>query len=285
MADSETDALREAAAHRGYRLLRSRKKTPGVGDYGKFGLTYAKGKPVIGVGDKELTASADEIETYLRGGEAATWRQSADLPPSPKKGRKGAPTAPAADGEAAEPAPEKRVRQRRTPARQPKPSPPPARKPPRREPAPEPVLEIRMATPDDHPAIAKLVSRIDGAGSAKTVAGRLAVFAHDKSGLIVAEKGRVIGCLAWTLSPAPHREPAGRIATLVVIAEERRAGIGRALVEAAADHLAAAGCTSIEALSDIAIKSSHGFFRRTGFEETSYRFARTLGRKSKRKPA
>jgi hypothetical protein len=38
MADPVSHALREAAIHRGYRLQRSRKKTPGAGDYGKTGF-------------------------------------------------------------------------------------------------------------------------------------------------------------------------------------------------------------------------------------------------------
>ena len=64
---------------------------------------------------------------------------------------------------------------------------------------------------------------------------------------------------------------------------ERRQGIGRSLVEAAATALAGAGAASIEAMSDIAIRSAHGFFRRTGFEETAYRFARPTQKQRKPK--
>ena len=52
------DALRDMAENRGCKLVRSRVRTPGRGDYGKFGLKDAKtGKEVFGFGKKGLTAT------------------------------------------------------------------------------------------------------------------------------------------------------------------------------------------------------------------------------------
>jgi GNAT superfamily N-acetyltransferase len=75
---SEADeALRELAANRGCKLIRSRVRTPGRGDYGRFGLKDAKsGRDVFGIGTKGLTASAAEIEDFLRGDAASTWKSS-----------------------------------------------------------------------------------------------------------------------------------------------------------------------------------------------------------------
>lgn len=75
MVDLIVLALREAARHRGYRLLGSKKRTAGVGDYGKFGLADSKGKRIVGSGPDGLTASAADIETYLRGSELETWKK------------------------------------------------------------------------------------------------------------------------------------------------------------------------------------------------------------------
>jgi hypothetical protein len=46
-------------------------------------------------------------------------------------------------------------------------------------------------------------------------------------------------------------------------------------VEAVETRLAERGCAVFEAVSDIDLANAHGFFRRLGFERTSYRLAKT----------
>lgn len=82
------DELRAIAEHRGMKLVRSRKRTPGVGDYGKFGLTDAAGKPLLGIGEQGLMASAADIAHYLRGGAADSWKLSAEREPAAKPAKK-----------------------------------------------------------------------------------------------------------------------------------------------------------------------------------------------------
>lgn len=92
MADDTTQALREMARHRGLKLRASRRRKPG-GDFGRFGLEDAAGKPVLGIGKDGLTASADEIEAHLRGAMHADWagstkgikRKAAPKPPPKPK--------------------------------------------------------------------------------------------------------------------------------------------------------------------------------------------------------
>lgn len=87
MAD---DDLRDMAAHRGYKLIRSRRRKPG-GDFGLFGLRNAAGEPAFGMVKGELTATAAQIEAFLRDGTRATWSKSAGsakrvkAPPPPPK--------------------------------------------------------------------------------------------------------------------------------------------------------------------------------------------------------
>lgn len=272
MADPTVTMLREAATHRGYRLVASRKRTPGTGDYGKFGLTDPKGKPVLGIGDDGLTASAAEIET---------WKKSARLAPSAPPAKKRAIPPPDA---APPPMPPRKSAAHTTAspsdggdrkaaaraAAKPKPEPKPKARPE------APPLRIRKAEARDADGIAKLLaSGRRSAAPAATIAERMARIAKT-GGLLVAEQGTLIGCLAWTLAPALHRPLSGRIATLVVAEKQRRTGVGRALVEEATRQLAKTGCASIETMSDIDIRSAHGFFRKLGFEETSYRFAKTI---------
>jgi GNAT superfamily N-acetyltransferase len=71
------EALRELAENRGCKLVGSRVRTPGKGDYGRFGLKDAKsGREMFGFGKKGLTATPEEIEAFLRGNAAATWQSS-----------------------------------------------------------------------------------------------------------------------------------------------------------------------------------------------------------------
>lgn len=71
------EGLRELAANRGCKLVGSRIRTPGRGDYGRFGLKDAKtGREVFGFGKKGLTATPEEIEAFLRGDAASAWKIS-----------------------------------------------------------------------------------------------------------------------------------------------------------------------------------------------------------------
>ena len=78
------DQLREMAAHRGLKLVKSRRRKAG-GDFGLYGLEDAGGAPVFGFGEDGFTASAEAIEAYLRDAVRATWGESAEsVPDRPK---------------------------------------------------------------------------------------------------------------------------------------------------------------------------------------------------------
>lgn len=235
---SEADeALRDMAANRGCKLIASRLRTPGKGDFGKFGLKDAKtGKAVFGIGKDGLTATPEEIEAYLRGDGASAWKSSVG-----KKAR---------------------------------PRPKPEAAPP---PKPEPGLVLRDARPKDAEAIAELIIALGYDVTAAEVKTRLAAFAKAGQHALVADKGGVIGILTTSLMHVLHRpRPVGRISMMVVAESLRGQGIGAALVAEAEKRLAALGCGLVEVTSNMKRPRAHAFYARLGYERTSYRFAKTL---------
>lgn len=217
MADKDRDAmLREMAANRGCRLVKSRRRKPG-GDYGRYGLKEAvSGKQVLGFGKGGLTATAEEIEGFLRGGAAAEWKRSLGAADKPKA----------------------RAKAERRPA----PPPPPPPKPKRAEPPP---LRVREADSADAEAIAALIGESD----ADAVAERIALLARAGEPPLVARRGdALLGCAAWHVEPSLRRpHPLGRITLLAALP---RGGAARALTDAAEARLRARGCEPIELAKD-----------------------------------
>lgn len=294
--DDET--LRDAASHRGLKLIKSRKRKAGVGDYGLFGLVDSAGKALFGVGGDGLTATARQIADYLRKGEASTWAESAKV--TPARARDEAPERRASSDDDTPPPSAIKPRPRRSerPAGQSDRAPKPAAKsmPPEPEPAPRKpsskpaskpaqrlevesekapppaVLVIRKARPADADAIRVLMTDIGFAGTKQEMARALAAATARKEPVLVADRDAVIGVLVWHIVPTLQVGRIARITAIVVDENERRAGIGRALYEAASDEWAKRKVTIIEAMSEIAVRNANGFFRALGFEQASYRF-------------
>lgn len=266
---AEDDALRAMAQNRGCKLVRSRRRTPGVGDFGRYGLKdSATGKEVLGFGEDGLTATAEEVERFLRGGLAATWKQSVAATPAaadPKPARRRAGEE---DEPEARPAPRSRSRVPE-PAPEPEPEPVP-------EPDPEPV--IREAKPGDSEAIAKLVTALGFPSAAAEIAKRLAALRKAGEPPLVVEGAGVLGVLTWHVTPALHRpRPVGRVTMMIVSEKARGRGLGTALLDSAEARLRAAGCGLVEVTSNVELGGAHAFYRRRGYERTSYRFAKDLG--------
>lgn len=286
---SEDDALREMAQHRGLKLVKSRRRKPGVGDYGKYGLMDGSGKALLGIGDEGLTATAKDVEDYLRVSAVGTWRQSADTVPDrppAQPARKAKPEsdqinepvkrarAAAVTGSGKAAAKVHDTGPSHKPAILSKPRPEPVSK---RELAPEPEMVLRLAKPADAAALARVLSQIGGIKiDASSVAANLAAVRKAGGGMVLAEKGDLIGCCSWSVLLSIHRGRIGRISAMIVEEKHRRMGIGTRLLHAVLTELAKTKCLVVEAMSDIDLKNSHNFFRSTGFDQTSYRFVRKL---------
>ncbi len=320
MADETIDVqLRDMAQHRGLKLIKSRRRKPGIGDFGKFGLTDAKGKALLGIGKEGLTASAEDIQSYLRTDVMGSWKQSAETTPDRTPPPRAQPSAPVvtdddpplrrrrsltadrrvsahrarpyktADEHDADERP-KPTPHRRTAADppkseskfaslaadlpEPKPDPAPQHESER---APAPELVFRAAKASDATALAALLGQLDGIDvTAATVAANLTMARKTGFGVAVAELGVLVGCCGWAVIPTVHRGSLGRLTVLIVDEDHRRRGIATSLLALAESDLKKAGCIQVEAMSAIAIKNAHNFFRSRKFEQVSYRFVRAL---------
>ncbi|HEV7436632.1 GNAT family N-acetyltransferase [Sphingobium yanoikuyae] len=300
------EKLRDMAEHRGLKLVKSRRRKPGLGDYGKFGLTDAAGKPLLGIGAKGLEASAQDIEAYLRASAASTWKTSAESSPvrsaskaRPSGGNDGddqdlksaiRPRLKHSSREQQEP-PSRGQSKGRNKAEDPKgrdktgarqaasvrsASRPSARRSPP-APVPEKKLFIRAAKTADAEALVPLVRQLSGVRLDELgVARNLKAALKARAGMAVAELGELVGCCAWAVIPTIQHGLVGRLTLLLVAEAHRRKGIATALVDEAVTSLRKKGCTRLEAMSDIEVRNAHNFFRTLNFEQTSYRFVRSI---------
>ncbi len=308
MADKDQDAsLREAAKARGFRLVKSRRRKPG-GDFGRYGLIgLDSGRECLGFGADGLTATPEEVHAYLRGGEVASWKRSligvvgegeapkkkpkTETPARPERSRG---TAQEDQEERTTPSPSAKSRRGVRAARPPQSDSPPAlaggstKRPAlsggqgslvdgggpsssSSSKSPLPIV-VREATRRDAAALARLTQI-----PAATLAERLA--AAIKAGeppLIAARGDTPVGVAAWTILATLHEGPRGRITLLLVADGERRQGVGTSLLQAAEQHLAEAGVTTIELLLDIDFDAPSAFLRRTGWTRTTNGYARQI---------
>lgn len=250
---ADDESLREMARNRGCTLVKSRVRTPGRKDYGRFGLKdAATGKALFGFGKRGLTATPEDIETFLRGGAAASWKGSIRAVP-----------------------PGRRTRREAEPEAAPKSKPKPKAK---AKPAPAPKRAIREARPKDSAALAGLIAALGYEVTEADVRRRLARLRNAGRPTLVATLGEaVVGCLTLSMMEVLHRpRPVGRISMLVVSEEQRGAGIGTDLVAAAEAWFARAGCGLVEVTSNVKRSRAHAFYERLGYERTSYRFAKAV---------
>lgn len=266
----QDDALREMAANRGCKLVKSRRRKPG-GDFGRYGLKDAKsGKELLGFGPKGLTATAEEIEEYLRGDASSSWKSSLRIAgpaaaPAPRRCREAKPAR--TTRKRSWQAPPEPARPEKASAQRKKVKPPEPPKPPK----------IREGRPADAGTIAELLVQLGYDVAPADVRRRLEALRKSGEPPLVADRGGVIGCLTWHVTPVIHRpRPVGRITMLVVAEAERGAGIGAALVEAAEALLRTRGCGLVEVTSNMKRMRAHAFYERLGYERTSYRFAKVL---------
>jgi len=233
---AEGGALRELAQNRGCKLVASRVRTPGKGDYGKFGLKDTKtGREVFGFGKKGLTAAAEEIEQYLRGGAASAWKSSVGKTKSSPRPKPALPP---------QPEPKLSIREAR----------------PRDADAIAPLI-VALGYEVTPAEVRQRLATLKKAGHPALVAER-----GEFAGVLTTGITQVLH----------RPRPVGRITMLAVAERLRSQGIGTALVADAEKRLAAKGCGLVEVTSNTKRLRAHAFYEKLGYERTSYRFAKAL---------
>lgn len=138
-------------------------------------------------------------------------------------------------------------------------------------------IVVRAATAVDAAAVAGLLGQlgypmpIEEARSRLSRATRLVVLAESA--------GEALGLLELTFQQQiTHSRPLARVTALVVSDSARRHGVGRRLMERAADLARGEDCEGIELTSAIRPEreASHQFYEALGYRRTSYRFWRPL---------
>ncbi len=139
-------------------------------------------------------------------------------------------------------------------------------------------LEIRVATANEAPGLAILLAEAGHPIDARDLADRItALRPSSATALVALQWGPPSALVVLHWYPTLHSaRPVAQITTLLVSMEERRRGIGRMLLKAAAQTARTAGCGELELMTTSDAPSLHAFCRATGFAETGPRFTRSL---------
>lgn len=137
---------------------------------------------------------------------------------------------------------------------------------------------VRKATRTDARAIAGLMRQLGYDASPRLIEQKLKAFEdsdHDAVFLAMGGEGdkTVAGCLSAHMLELFHTDgKLGRITSLIVDANMRRAGVGRALIERSTKYFRDGGCIRIEVNSGDHRPGAHAFYQAVGFTQDERRF-------------
>jgi N-acetylglutamate synthase-like GNAT family acetyltransferase len=138
---------------------------------------------------------------------------------------------------------------------------------------------LRSAARADAGAIASLLGELGYPSGAEAMATRLGrmLSREDQSILIADDDSGVLGLLALHIFPMLEYDCDAALITALVITERARGmGVGRALVNRAAELARAAGARRFLVTTHNRRAGAHAFYERLGFEFTGRRYVKEL---------
>ena len=138
-------------------------------------------------------------------------------------------------------------------------------------------LEIRPATPDDAPALGRLLTQLGYPTEAAEIPDRLEkLYARPGTIALAAEVGgRVVGCVTVHLFQSLHAsEPTAWLTAVIVDEDVRGKGVGSALVRRAEEWAMQHGAHRISLTSALRRKEAHEFYKARDYEHTGVRMAK-----------
>lgn len=145
-------------------------------------------------------------------------------------------------------------------------------------------MEIRAASGADAQGVADLLATAGRPIPPRLLADRLdAIRRESGAALIAVEWGPPSGLilLHWYRSLLTD-QPTAQVTALFVAPDDRRRGIGRALLKAGAQAARVAGCGTLELATALDDPTLPAFCRATGFNEAGARFERALRKGAER---
>lgn len=139
-------------------------------------------------------------------------------------------------------------------------------------------LQIRAATHADAPGLAELLQAAGQSIPVPALAARLDALRHGSGiALLASEWGPPSGLIVLNWFHLLHADqPVAQISTLLVGPDERRRGIGRLLLKAAAQAARGAGCNMLHLSASVQDQTIREFCHANGFDETNAVYARPL---------
>ncbi len=150
-----------------------------------------------------------------------------------------------------------------------------------------PSITVREATPGDFDALLRLLDEMDESmyrGRAVADEGELRalyeeIVADPDQRLFLAEDGgRLVGSAHLLVLRHLDRSlsRSAVVEGVIVAHDQRRGGVGAALMRAAAEAARAAGCYKLDLTSNMARRGAHRFYSRLGWKRSHYGYSLAL---------